>query len=164
MPTDLSFTQTYPASPGQVFALFSERSFVDGRLAAAGGPDASVVDLGVDDMAVTIVTRQSIPSAALPSMVASMMAGDPITERTEKWTSDGDGYRAEFSVIVKGAPASLKGTMTLQPAPAGCELQVIGKATVPIPMFGGKIESVIIEQVESILTAEQAYTTKALAG
>ena len=92
---------------------------------------------------VKIVTRQSIPASVLPSMVASMISGDPATERTEDWQADGDGYVAQFSVVVKGAPASIKGTMTLAPAGDGSTLAVKGEAAVPIPLFGSKIEAVI---------------------
>ena len=52
------------------------------------------------DDAVKIVTPQSIPSSVLPSMVASMIPGDPATERVEDWHADGDGYSAQFSVVL----------------------------------------------------------------
>jgi hypothetical protein len=91
-------------------------------------------------------------------MVASMIPGDPATERTEDWKIDGDTYVAEFSVIVKGAPASIKGTMTLSAAGDGSTLVVKGEAAVPIPLFGSKIEGVIVEQIGKLLASEEVYT------
>ncbi len=158
VPTPVNVTQQYDAPAATVFALFKDPDFVAGRLAHSGAPDATVVSVDPSPDGVRLVTRQSIPSSVLPSMVASMMQGDPVTERTEDWRNDGDSYVADFSLVVKGAPASIKGTMTLAPAGAGSTLLVNGQATVPIPMFGSKIESVIAEQIGTLLAHEEKYT------
>ncbi len=164
MPTPLTVTQEFPAEPAAVYALFTDRAFLEGRLADTGALDPEVVALDKDETSASVTTRQSIPASALPSMVSSMMAGDPATERIEQWKVDGDSYVAEFTVTVKGAPASLKGTMTLAAAPGGSALNVDGSANVPIPMFGGKIEQVIVEQIGELLAAEGDYTRGKLAG
>ncbi len=158
----MNVTQQYDAPPATVFELFKDADFVAGRLADSGAPDATVVSLEPSPDGVRIVTRQSIPASVLPSMVASMMQGDPVTERTEDWRADGAGYLADFSLVVKGAPAAIKGTMTLSPAGSGSTLVINGQATVPIPMFGGKIESVIAEQIGTLLGHEEAYTRSQL--
>lgn len=161
MPTPMTLTQRYDAPASKVFALFSDRAFVEGRLAEGGGLDPELVTFepGAAGDAVTIVTRQGIPASVLPSMVTSMMPGDPSTERREDWRPDGEGYVADFSVTIKGAPASLKGTMRLAPAgPASSTVQVDGQASVPVPLFGGKIEAVIVEQIGNLLVHEEQYT------
>ena len=61
-------------------------------------------------------------------------------------------------MIVKGAPASIKGTMALTPAGAGSTLAVDGRGRVPIPLFGSKIEAVIVEQIGALLASEENYT------
>ncbi len=163
MPTSLSVTHEFGAAPAAVYALLTDRAFLDARLEATGGNDPEVVSLDTDGGATKIVTRQAIPAAALPSMVASMISGDPITERTEDWRADGAGYLADFSVVIKGAPATLKGTIALTPSGAGSSLAVNASASVPIPLFGGKIEAVVVEQVDALLTRENEYTATALA-
>jgi hypothetical protein len=97
-------------------------------------------------------------------MVASMIQGDPATERTETWQVDGDGYTADFMLTVKGAPATIKGTMSLTNAGAGSTLAVAGTAAVPIPLFGSKIEGVITKQISDLLAMEETYTQARLAG
>lgn len=162
MSTELHVVQHYPAAPEAVFARFADRSFLEGRLQAAGGLEPAVDEVTADGegdaRTLVVVLRQSIPSSVLPSMVSSMIPGDPVTVRTERWRVDGDGYRADFDVVVKGAPASLRGTMVLAPAEAGSTLTVDGSASVPIPLFGGKIEQVVVEQVQTLLQAEERYT------
>src|SRR3954447_23325009 len=104
--TSLSVTSEFSAGPAAVYALLTDRAFLEARLKATGGNDPEVVSLDTDGDHATVVTRQSIPASALPSMVASMISGDPITERTEEWRPNGDGYLADLSVVIKGAPAS----------------------------------------------------------
>jgi len=160
----MSVVQEFPAAPSAVYALLTDRGFLEGRLADCGGVDPEIVSLETGEGTATVTTRQAIPASVLPAMVASMMAGNPVTERTENWRTDGDGYVADFSVTVKGAPASLKGTMTLAPSPEGSTLTVQGNAAVPIPMFGGKIEEVIASQIGELLQLEGDYTRAQLAG
>lgn len=162
MATTLSVTHQFSASPSQVYALLTDRAFLDRRLAETGGEDPSVVSLESTGDGAVVVTRQSIPASALPSMVASMIPGDPVTERTETWRPNGDGYAADLAVVIKGAPASLKGTMALDPAGAGCSLTIDGQASVPIPLFGSKIEAVVIEQVTGLIAKENEYTAATL--
>jgi hypothetical protein len=164
VPTALKVTQQYDAPAAQVYALFNDRGFIEGRLKDSGALDPQVMSVDSTDDGLTIVTRQSIPASVLPSMVASMIQGDPATERTESWKADGDGYIADFTVTVKGAPASLKGTMALAPAAAGSTLTVDGSAAVPIPLFGSKIEGVIVKQIAELLASEETYTRSRLAG
>ena len=162
MPKPLTVTQQYDSPASAVFALFNDPDFIAGRLEDSGAPDAKVMTVDSSADGVKIVTRQSIPASVLPSMVASMIQGDPATERTEDWHVDGDSYVADFSVIVKGAPATIKGTMTLSPAGEGSTLVVDGQAAVPIPLFGSKIEAVIAEQIGTLLAHEETYTQSRL--
>ena len=158
MPTPLNVTQQYDAPAAEVFALFNDPDFIAGRLEDSGAPDAKVMTVDSTADGVKIVTRQSIPASVLPSMVASMIQGDPATERTEDWQVDGDGYVAEFSVIVKGAPATHQGHDDAAPTGDGSTLVVSGEAAVPIPLFGSKIEAVIAEQIGELLASEETYT------
>jgi hypothetical protein len=164
VPTKLNLSQHYDAAASEVFALFGDHDFIEERLHDAGGLDATVVSLDSTDDGVKIVTRQSIPASVLPAMVAAMIPGDPATERIEDWHADGAGYSAQFSVVIKGAPASLKGTMTLVPDAAGSTLTVAGEAAVPIPMFGPKIEAVVVEQVGQLFKSEEEFTKTRLGG
>jgi hypothetical protein len=158
VPTPLNVTQHYDGPPEEIFALFNDPDFIAGRLEDSGAADAKVMTVDSTADGVTIVTRQSIPASALPSMVASMIQGDPATERIEEWHAKDGNYEAEFSVIVKGAPASIKGTMTLSADGDGSILVVKGQAAVPIPLFGSKIEGVIVEQIGLLLASEEVYT------
>lgn len=162
MATPLTVSYEFDAAPAAVYALFTDADFLQARMEAGGGINPTVVSATVEGDGATVVTQQAIPASVLPSMVASMIPGDPVTERTETWSADGDGYTASYSVVVKGAPASLKGAITLAPSGSGSTLAFDGAATVPIPMFGGKLESVIVEQITEALNKEAEYTRSRL--
>ena len=141
MATSLSVTHEFAAAPSAVYALITDRAFLEGRLKATGGNDPEVVSLDTEGDHTKIVTRQSIPASALPSMVASMISGDPITERTEDWRADGDAYQADFSVVIKGAPASMKGTIALTPTGAPGQPARVGARRSAGGGVEGKVET-----------------------
>ncbi len=164
MATTLTAIQRYPVPPAEVFALFSDRHFLDARLEAGGGLNPQVITLEATDGNVHLVTRQGIPAAALPAAVSSFLSGDPSTQRTETWRGTAEGYTADLKVTIAGAPAVLKGTMTLAPdGGTGSVLTVNADAVVSIPLFGGKLESVIVEQVSELLQREEEFTREQLA-
>ena len=166
MPTTFTVAQRYPAPASEVYALFADRGYLEARLEANGGLNPQVMALDVtDDGGVVMVTRQGIPSSALPSAVTSFVSGDLSTQRTESWRPAADGYTADLTVTIHGAPASMTGTMTLSDEPnGGSVLTVNAAATVPIPLFGGKIEKVVVEQVGALLDREEAFTREQLEG
>ncbi|NNG35509.1 DUF2505 domain-containing protein [Nakamurella aerolata] len=163
MPTPLKAEKSLPVAPDAAVAAFADPDYLNGRLAAAGGTDPKIVTQERSGDELTLVTEQAIPAGVLPSVVSSLLPGDVQITRTEKWAPDGSGgYRADFDVTIKNAPASLKGTMTLTPAGSGSTLTVDGQATVPIPFLGGKIEGVIVEQVGKLLAVEEKYAAEQL--
>lgn len=169
MSTDLHAVQSFAATPEVIFAKYSDRAFLEARLQSVGGLNPKVTRLESTgsgaDRVLTIVTQQAIPASVLPSMVSALMPGDPLIVRTENWRPSAGGYAADFDVVIKGAPASLKGTMMLMTdgaAAAHSTVAIAGQASVPIPLFGGKIESVIVEQVDKLLKSEEAYTQRTL--
>lgn len=165
MPTKLIATQRYAAPPAAVYALFGDRSFIEARLEASGGLDPEIVShVPAADGGLDIVTRQGIPASVLPSIVSSFISGDPSTQRSESWRTAADGFTADLKVTIHGAPASLKGTITLTADADGSLLTVNADAAVPIPMFGGKIEKVIVEQVSELFAREEEFTQGQLAG
>jgi hypothetical protein len=166
MPTTFTAVQRYPAPASDVYALFRDRTYQEARLAATGGLEPQVMSLdATDDGGAVIVTRQGIPASALPSIVRSFLSGDLSTQRTESWRPAADGYTADLKVTIHGAPASMTGTMTLSDDPAGGSIVTVhADATVPIPMFGAKVEKVVVEQVGELLDREEAFTREQFAG
>jgi hypothetical protein len=162
VPTPLSMTASLPVAPGTLFAKLGDRQFVTGRLMASGGDDPQVVSVDPGPETVTIVTRQTVPESMLPSVIRSFLPGPPVIERTERWRTDGAGYLADLDVSVSGAPARMTGTMELRPDGAGSIYTVTAQATVSVPLFGAKVEQMIVEQVQGILRREEEFFRSAV--
>jgi hypothetical protein len=162
LPTKLVVTQRYTASPAKIYSLFCDPDFLTDRLAASGGIDPELVSQEVTERGLSFVTRQGVPASALPSIVSSFFSGNPTTQRAESWRSTTDGYAADLAVTILGAPASLKGTITLAPDGTGSTVSVDAAAAVPVPIFGGKIEKVIVEQITELLRFEETFTQQRL--
>ena len=90
-----------------------------------------------------------------------VMNGDLSIERTETLRrAASGGYDGDVDVKIAGAPASAAGTMTLAENGDGSLFEVHADVTVKVPLFGGKIEEIVAEQVRRLLEAETAFTVR----
>ena len=160
------FDHTVPSSLSAATvhaALTSEKYWAD-RLEAVGGPKAVLNDVTVsgdtaDTRTVSVSMTQAIAEELLPGAITSIRPGDLIIHRTESWGSlDAQGAAGTFEAKVEGAPASITGTLALRSKGAGSALTATGQAEVKVPIFGGKIEQAVIEQVLALIDAEQDFT------
>ncbi|SES24338.1 DUF2505 domain-containing protein [Actinokineospora terrae] len=146
---------TIPAAT--VHARLVDRAFLEARLRAIGGKNATLVDHEIIGETVRYRLRQGIDSAKLPSAVRNVFNGDLVVERTETWHPDAPGFTGTTKATVAGVPAEINGTYTLTITPSGCELRTAAEVKVRIPLIGGKIESVIATHVRDLLAAEAAF-------
>ena len=102
---------------------------------------------------------QSVPEEELPAAVTAFKKGPLVIERTESWGPLG-GNRAEgkFGATVEGAPAVIFGTTLLVGNEASATMSLSGTTEVKVPIFGGKIEAMISEQVLELIDSEHDFT------
>lgn len=149
----------FPAE--RVHAAFTDEAFLRERLAGIGGERSELVSLTVDGDTARAVMRQGIDAEVLPGTVRRVAPNGVLIERTETWSVESNGrYRGAVDATVSGMPGSLTATTSLADTPAGSELVVDGSVKVSIPLVGGKIESVIAEQLGQLLRAEARFTTR----
>jgi hypothetical protein len=148
-----------------VYSVMTDPDYLRARLERLGGPGAGLLEHDADTDAARYRVRHGLNAKDLPSMVRNVLAGDIVIERTETWTRQDTGrYAGEVDVLIRGTPASAAGGMRLRDVAAGgSELLVKAEATVRVPLVGGKIESIIAEQVTRLLAEETAYTLQWLA-
>jgi hypothetical protein len=137
-----------PASADKVHAALTSEQYWKDRIEQIGGPGASLKSVTVGDGTIDVVMTQSVPEEELPSAVTAFKKGDLIIERTESWGQfDGTHAAGTFGATVEGAPARITGTTALA-----------GTTEVKVPIFGGKIEAMISEQVLALIDNEQDFT------
>lgn len=130
----ISATANFTADPARVYALQTDRAFLE-DVCRAGG--AVTYEVEVDG-------NRTRMSRSMPSpTIAQKIVGDTITVvETYVWgPAAADGSRtADLEVNVPGTPGRMSGTAEISPTPSGSQIHVSGDLVVKIPLLGKKLE------------------------
>ncbi|WP_378734326.1 DUF2505 domain-containing protein [Nocardia brasiliensis] len=159
MATPLAYTARYSYPAAAVRAAFANDQYWKDRVAEVGGPNARLDSVTVTGDQIRVQLVQAIAAELLPAAITAVRPGDLIIPRVETWNGDS----ATFQATVDGAPAEVRGTITLTDAGAGSTAAANGTIEVKIPLFGGKIESAIAEHLTEVLKNEEEFTNTWLA-
>ncbi len=167
MSRQIDYRSTSPHPADEVYATMVDPDYLRARLKQLGGPGAALLEHTVDVDGARYRLRHGLDAKDLPSIVRRRDArATSSIERSE--TVDARGrrrYRGEVQVAIPGTPASAAGGMRLRDlSDGGSELHVRADVTVQVPLVGGKIESIVGEQVQKLLAAESVFTRQWLAG
>ncbi|MBF6333790.1 DUF2505 domain-containing protein [Nocardia transvalensis] len=160
MATPLAYTAHYSHPAAAVRAAIADEQYWKDRIAEVGGPGARLESFEASGDQVRVAMVQSIPASELPSSITSVRPGDLIIPRTETYT----GTSGVFEAHVEGAPAQVRGTVTLSGGDAGSTIVADGSVEVSIPLFGKKIEAVVAEKLTELLASEAEFTDTWIAG
>jgi hypothetical protein len=164
MSRPIRFQQGYEVSPGRLYATLVDREYLDAKLAAIGGNNATVLDHASDADSAKYTLRQGVSRQHLPGPVQKVLRGDLIIERTETWRRGaGDTYDGSIAARVKDAPGNIGGALRVSGSESSGHFQVNGEVRVDIPLIGGKIEEAIAEQVVRLLRREGQFAAEWLA-
>lgn len=141
-----------------MYATLVDRSYLEERLAALGGPGAAIVKHEASSTSAGYRLRHSIEARHLPPPVRTIVRGDLTIDRAETWQVSDDGYSGSVQVTIPGVPGELSGTIRLDAVPTGSELVIDGSVSIPIPLFGGRIEESVVEHLRMLLDAEGEFT------
>lgn len=141
----------------RVHAAMTDESCLRERLAAIGGRHSELVSYASNGSTTKVVMRQGIDPEYLPSVVRRVAPDGVTIERTETWD---DGRSGAIHAAVHGMPGSFNGRTTLADTAGGSELVLQGDIRVSVPLIGGKIESVIAEQLGRLLRTEAKFTNR----
>ncbi|MGO4615149.1 DUF2505 domain-containing protein [Nocardia sp. 2YAB30] len=159
MATPLAYTARYSHSLAAVRAAIANDQYWKDRVAEVGGPNARLESVTVSGDQVRAELVQAIAAELLPAAITAVRPGDLIIPRIEHWTGDS----ATFEARVEGAPAEVRGTITLAADGSGATATTKGTIEVKIPLFGGKIENAIAEHLTELLKNEEEFTDNWLA-
>lgn len=165
MPRRIEHSATYDCSPATVHAALTDPAYWDARVAAVGGPGATLDALTAVGGGVEVTLTQVVAAANLPSIVSKIKAGDLAIVRTESWGPlAGTSATCEVTALVSGTPATVRGTSVLTGADTTTTVRTTGAVTVAVPLVGGKLEQAVADNVLRLLVAEQRFTEQWLAG
>ncbi|MDF2824905.1 MAG: hypothetical protein K0R68_2313, partial [Mycobacterium sp.] len=116
------------------------------------------------DGSVSIASTLVLPRDLLPAVATQFLSGDMRIQRRESWDPMHDGRVAgTVDCAIAGAPATMRGTVSLTPEHTGARMDLRAEIAVRIPLVGGKLESFIGSQLTNLLVEEQRFTTTWLA-
>ncbi|HEX6357274.1 DUF2505 domain-containing protein [Actinophytocola sp.] len=159
MPSRFEHRASLPAPVDTVYSTLVDEAFLTARLKDIGGKGATLLDHRTSEDGATFRLRQGVDAKHLPSVIRSVLSGDLLVEREERW----HGRESTGKATINGVPAEIKSRSRLTPRGDGTELMVSAEVKVSIPLIGGKIEKVVVEQVTKLLAAEAEYVEKWLA-
>jgi Protein of unknown function (DUF2505) len=148
------FRHSYPEPPESMRDVFTDGNYLRDKLRTVGSPRDELVTRDVDQHAVTIVLYHAVSKDLLPSFLRSALPNGLNIHRTEIWTGSDGSLRA----VVDEAPAKITGTMWLEPAPGGSVFGAQLAADVQLPLFSGRAEKVIADNLGKLLEAEYRFT------
>ena len=155
MATSMSAHLDIPADLDGAFALLSDPAYITEVATRTGGTDVDVSVTPDGQGGVTIVSARTLP-AELPSY-AKALVGDTVrlTETRTLGPVTAEGTReGRLDVEFGGAPATVRGTMRLSCTGATSDLDVDLQVKASVPLVGGKIEKVVVEQIQRALGKE----------
>ncbi|WP_028477142.1 DUF2505 domain-containing protein [Nocardia sp. CNY236] len=159
MATPLAYTAHYSHPHAAVLSAFADDRYWKDRVAAVGGPDARLESITSDGDRLRVELVQAIPAEQLPAAITAVRPGDLVISRVEQW----DANTGAFQARVEGAPAEVRGTLTLAGDATSATVTADGTIEVKVPLFGGKIEKAIAEHLTELLKREAEFTADWLA-
>ncbi len=161
----ISETARFPATPEEVFAILADKDFQEAKCLATAAVSHSVEVTAVDGRT-RVRTRRELPAKGLPD-VARSFVGDTLTvTETHDWgPAQADGSRhGTLEMEVKGAPMTMRGTVSLTPDGEGTLETIDSDLTASIPLLGGKIEKAAAPIVQQAITIETRLAHERLGG
>lgn len=159
MPSRFEHRASFPAPVDTVYSILVDEAFLAARLRDIGGKGAALLDHSTTADGAAYKLRQGVDANRLPSAVRSILNGDLVVEREERWR----GHEFRGRAAISGVPAQITSHGRLTDRDGATELLVSAEVKVSIPLIGGKIEKVVAEQVTRLLAAEAEYAEKWLA-
>ena len=169
MSSQFDYRATSPHPAAAMFAALVDPTCIRARLEALGGPGAALLEHEADTESARFRVRHGLDPANIPPAIRSFLPADFVIERQETWRHSGDGrYAGMADVEVPGTPAAATAQMGLRDTAGGntaaggtgpaSEYRVRTDVTVRVPLFGGRIEATVGEQIIKLLEAENAFT------
>lgn len=152
----------FSADVASTYVAVAGEAALRARLEELGGHSAALLAYEASDAGLRYQLRQGISADKLPQAVRTLHKGDLLVTRTQTWrvSNDGTGHQGNATVEVGGVPGEITARTALLANGDQTVLRTSGEVTVRIPLFGGKLESVIAEQVTKLLEREAEFTAK----
>ena len=156
----------YDSNVANVYSALCDEGYWLARLADSGADEARLDSIKPGpDGGVEVVTTQVLMSTRLPGLVSQFHRGDLEIQREESWSPLIDGMaNAVVAAKIFGAPVSVTGNAELSGSETAARLTFHADIAVEVPLVGGKLENFLGNQLIALLSSEQRFTIRWIAG
>lgn len=162
-----SFQQDYPASVEKLWQIFGDPEYPHKKYRALGISAYEVHQFDVSGTRISLdMTRTlSIPPDRIPALVQRFLHPEQALRYVSSWNRITPEH-ADFvlEIIAHGLPIHVRASGTLRQADSNHSSMALEfDVRASIPLLGGKIETMVIQQIEKSFRADHAYTLQYLA-
>lgn len=158
-------TSEWPAA--RVHEALIDEDYLRARLRELGGTHTELVEHRTTEDGVHFEIHQAVRAESLPSVVRTVVGGDLLIDRSESWRREEEGhYTGEVAAAIPGVPGWISGSMWLRDLPEPeadnqvSELVVDGTVRVNVPFLGGRVEDLVVDQIQKLLSDEDRFTSE----
>lgn len=152
----------YSADLDALWAMISTQDYWERKFAFTGGMQIQVEEWTASDTAVTVKTTRNVP-ADLPGFAKKIVGDTNHVTQTERWTRGAAAITGTIEIAVKNVPGGTTGTMSITPSGAGASWAIDWDTKVPLPLVGGKLEGIMVDETRRNVTQEKQFNDTWLA-
>jgi hypothetical protein len=158
---EFSSDHSYPQPPSALLALWRDPEFLAAVNTRFGGVGEPRVEEAGDR--VLVHTRRQLPLDKLPGFVRRFVSSG-LLEQTDDWPREAvPPIEGTWSVSGK-MPATMAGSHAVRPDGDGCLVSVHGSVTVNAPLISGKVEDLVVREIDKLIHLQQDFAADWLAG
>jgi hypothetical protein len=152
----------YDADLDAMWAMISDRDYWTQKYGSMGASNISFEQFDAGDAALTVTSRRDVP-ADLPGFAKKIIGETNHVTQTERWTRSADAAHCAITIEVKNVPGGTSGTMDMKPSGAGTVWDADFDIKISLPLVGGKLEGVMLDETRANFVKEKTFNDSWLA-
>ncbi len=148
----------YGISLERLYGLLTSEDFLRSKYEGIGSRKLKFQECGLDEEIFRIRWTREVPSNP-PAFARAVLGEWNRLEEIMEWSREPDGTTsADYQGRVTGVPGVLEGRFGLAPGDGGCVEDILMRATIHLPLVGGRIAAFAEDDARRNLEAEYAFT------
>lgn len=153
---------TFNKPAATVMKMFSDRAYFERKYKELAVEDLEILECEKSGSKFRIKSRFKVKNdAPLPDFAKKFLGEKNVVTQQDTW--DTGSMTGRLDIEIKGAPVKVSAEMTLKNEGAGSANNLKWNVSCGIPLLGGKLESMVADDIKSKAKADIAASRKILA-
>ena len=162
MSTQYEERQSFDQPPEKVLRMFSDRVYFERKYAASGGWDIKVLEHELSARRFRIkCSYQRKPDAEVPGFAKKFIGESVQVTQEDVW--DLETATGRLSIEIRNAPIRMSAEMQVAQEKGGCANLLQWTLNCPVPLLGGKLEQMLMDEMRNKAAADLEISRKLLA-